>query len=71
MLKRAWLLCSLVWAALCLWGGASRADGGLLPKDFVTAFLPLVVGWLLALATRFVVTGSPVRPRDPARYRKP
>jgi hypothetical protein len=64
MLKRGWYLIAGVWALLCLWGGANRGDGsGIEQKDVILAFAPLVVGWVIARAMRFVVTGSPAKPR--------
>lgn len=64
MLKRGWYLIAGLWALIVLWGGAGRGDGsGIEQKDVILAFAPLVAGWLIARAMRFVVTGSPVKPR--------
>jgi hypothetical protein len=72
MLTRAWLLVSGVWALLCLWGGANRADGsGIEQKDLVLALAPFVLGWLLALAVRFVITGSVMKRPRAVPYRRP
>ena len=72
MLKRAWLLCSGIWAALCLWGGANRGSGsGIEEKDVYLALAPLVLGWLLALAVRFIITGSFVKAPRAVPYRRP
>jgi hypothetical protein len=68
MLKRlGWVLAG-VWAVPCLWAGFARPEG-ILAKDFITAFAPLVSGWLLLVAGRFVATGtvrhSPAAPHLP------
>jgi hypothetical protein len=69
MLKRAWLLLSGVWALLVLYGGSTRGEG-IMEKDLVLGFAPLVLGWLLARGTRYVVTGTPVKPAR-AVFRRP
>jgi len=67
MLKRAWLLGSGIWAALCLWSGANRGNGGgIEEKDVYLALAPLAIGGLLGLAIRFVITGAFVK-----SYRRP
>jgi hypothetical protein len=56
MLRRLWLLISVIWAVIVLWSVpyAYREIEG---KDLILAFFPLVMGWLLARAARFVVQG--------------
>ena len=58
MLKRLWLVLAGGWALLARGGGMGREPGGLEPKDFVLAFAPGFVAWLVFIALRFVVTGS-------------
>ncbi len=71
MLTRLFLLVTALWAAICLWAGANRGDGsGIERSDVVLAFLPMLLGWLLARAARFVVTGSVGKPRIQV-YRRP
>lgn len=63
MLKRAWIVVAGGWAAIVLYAGTTRSDG-IMEKDLILALAPIAVGWLLARAGRFVVTGSPIkRPR--------
>ena len=57
MLKRLWLLISVVWALVFLLSGTTRVVG-ILPDDIALAAAPFVIGWLFARAARFVVTGS-------------
>lgn len=71
MLKRLWLLLSSLWLLLCLYGGSTRPDGGLMDKDLWLGFAPFIIGWLVAKGLRFVVTGSPLKPRGPVPYRRP
>jgi hypothetical protein len=70
MLKRAWFLIAALWALVFLWNGSTR-DAAMKSGDIALALAPLIIGWLLVPAARFVVTGSPLRPQDPVRYRKP
>jgi len=72
MLKRAWLVVSVPWALLCLWGGANRGDGsGIEEKDAILALAPPALAWLLTLAVRFVITGSAKKTPRAVPYRRP
>jgi hypothetical protein len=70
MLKRLWLLLSTLWAALILANGSSRLTG-IQEIDWTMAAAPFVLGGFCARATRFVITGSPLRSRGPVPYRRP
>jgi hypothetical protein len=55
MLKRAWFPIAALWALVFLGNGATKARG-IGAGDIALA--PLVAGWLLLYATRFIATGS-------------
>lgn len=57
MLKRALLLLAALWAFAFLANGATKSDG-IGRGDVMLALAPLVIGWLLRQAGRFVVTGT-------------
>ena len=65
MLKRAWYVIAGMWALACILPDMANPS----PKLFIVAFMPFAAGWLLARATRFVVTGSPVKPARAVPYR--
>jgi ethanolamine utilization microcompartment shell protein EutS len=50
------------WAIFVLWAGTTR-ESGIDRMDLALAAGPLLIGWLLRTAGRFVVTGS-VRRRE-------
>lgn len=62
MLKRAWLLVSIVWALVFLWNGSTKLDG-VGDGDVMMAAAPLAIGWLLVKSLRFIATGSFRKPR--------
>ena len=66
MLKRLWFVLSGIWALCCLIPDADRLDAKLLG----IALAPFALGWFVAVAARFVVTGSVVRRRS-VPYRHP
>lgn len=54
MLKRLWLVISLLWAAFVLWGGSTRARG-IHDVDVVIAAAPFIAAIALPRVLRFVV----------------
>ena len=56
MLKRAWLLCSAVWAALVMW--LATHERVATTSNYVVAFGPLVVPWALRTFIGYVRHGS-------------
>lgn len=58
MLKRLWFVISAVWAA-CVLAGAPQIN----EKFLIEALAPFALGWFIAGAGRFVVTGSVLRAR--------
>lgn len=69
MLKRLWLLIVGLWAAVFLWNGSTRLNG-VLPGDVALALAPLIIGWLLVLAARFVVTGTVAKTPQAVPWRR-
>jgi hypothetical protein len=53
MLKRAWLLFSITWAALFLWNGSTKENGGGM-GDVMLAVAP----WLIGAICRYIVFGG-------------
>jgi hypothetical protein len=70
MLKRAWFVLAGLWAAVFLGNGSTRLHG-IQNWDWLLAFAPLAIGWLVAEAARFIVTGTVTRPPRALPYRKP
>jgi hypothetical protein len=62
MLKRAWLLLSVIWAA-CELGAQLASSQPVTGKIWGIALAPLALWFVLAGAGRFVVTGSFTRPK--------
>ncbi|HZL56346.1 MAG TPA: hypothetical protein VFC21_04665 [Bryobacteraceae bacterium] len=60
MLKRLWFLLSTLWALTFPIAGATRLTR-VQGMDWAVAAAPLVLGWFLAKAARFVVAGTPVK----------
>jgi hypothetical protein len=60
VIRRLWVLLCCAWAAAFLANGATKVDG-IAARDLELAAAPWVIGWLIARAARFVVTGSPLR----------
>ena len=60
MLKRAWALLAGMWALVFLWKGSTKIDG-IGRGDVMLALAPMLIGWLLLLAVRFVAPGPTLR----------
>jgi hypothetical protein len=54
VIKRLWIVLSVLWAVFILWGMSTKPDG-LGKGDVILAVLPVVVGLLLWLAARFIL----------------
>jgi hypothetical protein len=67
MLKRVWLLLSVLWAVflltLIVWDGSNMNA----PGPYVVAFAPLMLGYAAVYGVRFVVNGD-TRPVWRRRY---
>ena len=57
MLKRLWLVISILWAILCI-GGGFNLDSGPTRLNFLLAALPFILGRLVCVVFRFVVHGT-------------
>lgn len=64
MLKRLWFVISALWAAALLTNGSTR-EHGIQEMDWALALAPFLLGWFIAGAGCFVVTGSVLKARDP------
>ncbi len=55
MLKRTWLVFSILWAIAFLWNGSTKVHG-IQDSDCILAFLPLTFGVLARMVGRFILT---------------
>ena len=70
MLTRLWLVIAGAWAMVFPFNGSTKLSG-IGAGDVSLAFAPLVIGWPLARAARFVVTGSALKRSRAVPYRRP
>lgn len=61
MLRRFYLLLSVLWAVSFLLNGTTKVTG-IGGGDVALALAPLIIGWAVGRAALFVVTGSFRRP---------
>ena len=57
MLRRCWVLFTVLWAVVFLWNGSTKSSG-IHEGDVMLATAPVPIGWLLSRAARFVTNGN-------------